>query len=143
MSSNYNKEKKAEYSDELAKLQSDPEHYMTPGARRYFRRVTFGYLILAVATCIGIWGVGNRFDNQLRNQINTFIVANCKSSIPTLTNFNAGLDADIEIQKDALALNLSRGDIQRAMINRKAIQAKKNSKLHVPTLEECNNKKAF
>ena len=44
-----------QYELELLKLQADPEHYMTPGARNYFRRVWMGYAILALAIAIGLF----------------------------------------------------------------------------------------
>ena len=135
---------KRRYSNELEKLQADPEHYMTPGARRYFTRVWLGYAVLACAMIAGVWGVTNKVDKTLRKNINTFIVISCKQSIPTLKKFNAAVDADIALQQDAKKLNLARGDTQRAALNDRTIKLKKNSKLHVPTIEECNSRgKAF
>jgi len=131
------------YSDELSKLRDDPAHYMTPGAKSYFRRVWLGYLILAAAMTFGIWGVTHRIDTQLRKQINIFLVASCKSSIPTLTRFNDSLQADIEAQQDALFINEQRGDSQRAALNRRIITYKKNAMIHVPTIEECNQRGKF
>lgn len=131
------------YSEELAKLNSDPAHYMTPGARRYFKRVWRGYLVLAAAMTIGIWGVSYHTNNQLRKQINLFIIASCKSSIPTLKNFNQSVQADIDAQIDALYINQKRGDFQRVALNKRIISDKKKAKLHVPTIEECNQRGKF
>jgi hypothetical protein len=141
--SDYNQQKKTDYADELQKLQENPEHYMTPGARRYFKRVWLGYLILAVAMTVGMWALANNFDHQLRDNINTFLVESCKQSIPTIKKFNQGIQADIDLQKDALFINSKRGDSARVFLNKRAIEQKRNSKLHVPTLEECENRKAF
>ena len=46
----------AEYLSELDKLKNNPDHYMTPGARHYFRRVWIGYAILSLAIAVGLWG---------------------------------------------------------------------------------------
>lgn len=129
------------YASELEKLNSDPAHYMTPGAKRYFRRVALGYAVLATATVLGIWSVTNHIDARLRSQINTFLVESCKSSIPTLKKFNASIQADIDLQSDSRAINITRGDLARARVNTKIIAAKENAKLHVPTLEECEAKR--
>jgi hypothetical protein len=131
------------YSEELAKLNSDPAHYMTPGARRYFKRVWRGYLFLTAAMVVGIWGVTHHIDAQLRGQINTFLVASCKSSIPTLTRFNQGLQADIDAQQDALFINQRRGDAQRAALNLRIIADKKAAKIKVPTVAECEQRGKF
>ena len=120
------------------------EAIMTPGARRYFTRVWFGYLILSCAMSAGIWGVTQKVDSVLRNNLNTYIVASCKQSIPTLKRFNASLQADIELQQDAKKINLSQGETQRAALNDRAIKFKRQSMLPVPTKEECEARgKAF
>lgn len=129
------------YEDELLRINSDPKLYMTPGARRYFHRVALGYIILACAVTISIWAVTNHVDKVLRQQINTFLVDSCKSSIPTLKKFNASIQADIEQQADFRAINITRGDLASARVNTKIIAAKENAKLHVPTLEECEAKR--
>jgi hypothetical protein len=131
------------YEKELMKLNTDPAHYMTPGARKYFKRVWMGYLVLAIAMIVGIWGVSHQTDKVLRSNINTFLIANCKSGIPTIKKFNAALQADIDAQKDAKELNMLRGDTQRAALNDRIIKYKKGSMLHVPTIKECENRKAF
>lgn len=70
------------YENELEKLQSDPAHYMTPGARKYFRRVTFGYIILSLAMVVGFWGIQNESNsrvsdiNKSRAQITYFTCLN-------------------------------------------------------------------
>lgn len=131
------------YEEELRKLNTDPARYMTPGARKYFKRVWMGYLVLAIAMIVGIWGVSHQTDKILRSNINTFLIANCKSRIPTIKKFNAALQADIDAQKDAKELNMLRGDTQRAALNDRIIKYKKGSMLHVPTIKECENRKAF
>jgi hypothetical protein len=131
---------KQHYTDELQKLQSDPEHYMTPGARKYFRRVALGYAVLAVAVCAGIFSLTTRVDHKLRHDLNQLGVKGCLASIPTYKKFNSTIQVQINAQKDALQLNLGRGDVERAAINRKAIKDLQNSKLKVPTKESCSKK---
>lgn len=131
------------YEQELERINKDPEAYMTPGARRYFKRVALGYVILAIAFSAGVWGITQRVDNQLRNQINDFLVVSCLNSITTIKKFNQGIEADIELQRDAMKINLSRGDRERVLLNQKTINAKLASKLHVPTKQECKDRKAF
>lgn len=131
------------YEQELERINKDPSLYMTPGARRYFKRVAFGYAILAIACAFGIWGVTQRIDSQLRKQLNILLVQNCEASIPTLKKFNQGVRSDIEQIKDNLFINTKRGDYQRIAANKRAIVAKKNQILHVPTVEECKDRKAF
>lgn len=131
------------YEQELERINRDPALYMTPGARHYFKRVALGYAVLAIACAFGIWGVTQRIDNQLREQLNIFLVQNCEASIPTLKKFNQGVQSDIEQLEDALFINQQRGDSQRVAANKRAIAAKKNQKLHVPTVEECKDRKTF
>lgn len=57
-------------SEEYEKFLNDPVHYITPGARTYFRRVTAGYIILAMAFVIGMWALQNESDNRVKD-INT------------------------------------------------------------------------
>ncbi len=131
------------YEEELERIKSDPALYMTPGARHYFRRVAIGYVILALSGVIGTWAITNKVNHDLRAQLNTFIVQSCKQSIPTLTKFNQGIQADIDQIQDNLFINIQRGDAQRVAANRAALAAKQGSKLHVPTLEECEDRRAF
>lgn len=131
------------YEQELKRFQDDPANYVTPGSRKRFNKALAGYLILAVACVAGIWGVSHQTDKTLRTNINTFLVASCKAGIPTIKKFNAALQADIDAQKDAKQLNLSRGDTQRAALNDRIIRYKKDSMLHVPTIKECEDRKAF
>jgi hypothetical protein len=63
------------YEEELIRLNKDPELYMTPGARRYFKRVTLGYIIGFTAVIIVIWAQANRIDYQIRENINTILKA--------------------------------------------------------------------
>lgn len=125
------------YENELEKLKTDPSHYMTPGARRYFYRVAGAYAILAVSFTIGIYAMTDLLTDKLRTDINKYLVISCKSSIPTLTRFNAKLDADIRIQEDAQIINIEQGELERAKLNQEAIEAAERAKFPIPTAEEC------
>lgn len=56
-----------EYITELEKLQNDPEHYITPGARRVFRRYTYAWIILACAAIIGVWALTSESKNRVED----------------------------------------------------------------------------
>lgn len=134
---------KDEYEQELEELKTNPSLYMTPGAKKYFRRVAVGYVVLACAAAIGIWGVSNHTNNELRENINTYLIESCKSGIPIIKKFNQSLQADIDLQEDARVINIQRGDSQRASLNKKIIDDKKDSMIPVPSIEECENRKTF
>lgn len=128
-----------EQMSEYEKFQQAPEHYITPGARSYFRRVWMGYAVLAVAGIIGVWAITERLDSQIRTDINLFASQSCKTSTRgTVLLFNKFVDTNIEIQKDALKTNLARGDMERAAINRRAIKNFEESKLPVRTDADCD-----
>lgn len=55
----------SEYMTELDKLKKDPENYVTPGARHYFRRVWVGYAILGLAIALGLWGQQREANNRI------------------------------------------------------------------------------
>lgn len=131
------------YDNEFEGVTRDAEVYMTPGARRYFKRVVVGYVVLAVATVLGIWGVTQKVDSDLREQINLFLVQTCKKNIPALEKFNEAVKLDIAIQQDAKLLNIEQGYTKRAALNDNAIAAKRASLLHIPSEKECEDRKAF
>ena len=131
------------YEQELKRFQTDPIHYTTPGARRYYRRVVGGFVVLAASFVVGVWAMTNVLTDKLRHDINTYLVVSCTNSIPTLKKFNAKLDSDIEVQVSAKKLNLQQGDTARAAINDKAIKVAQESKLPVPTKKECKERGAF
>jgi hypothetical protein len=127
------------YQKEVEKFLSDPENYVTPGARRYYHRVVAGFVVLAVAFTAGVWAI----TNLLRQDLNDFLILSCKASIPTLTKFNQSLQADIDIQRDAQLINLAQKEYERAKLNQRAIEFKTNAMLDVPTEKECEARKAF
>ena len=128
-----------EQMSEYEKFQQAPEHYITPGARSYFRRVWMGYAVLALAGIIGVWGVTERLDEKIRKDINSYSSLACKTTTRgTIILFNKFVDTNIAIQKDALENNLKRGDTERAAININAIKNFEDSKLPVRTDEDCD-----
>lgn len=128
-----------EQMSEYEKFLKAPEHYITPGARSYFRRVWMGYIVLALAGIIGVWGVTERVDEKIRKDINSYSSLACKTTTRgTIILFNKFVDTNIAIQKDALENNLKRGDIERAAININAIKNFEDSKLPVRTDEDCD-----
>lgn len=127
-----------EYQNELERLRDDPAHYMTPGARKYFRRVAIGYIILAVATVFGIKAVSDRSDNQLRNDINAYAHQSCLGSIPTLNKFNNLIELNIESNRGAREIALREGDDARVRLTTQNIIKLQESKLRVPNAKECS-----
>lgn len=130
-------EARRRYVDELVRLQDHPDSYATPGARRYFRRVAIGYIVLAVAVVFGIKAVSDRADETLRSDINKIAEAQCKGSIPTLNKFNAFVDLVIEANRDAREIALREGDTARVRLNTNNIIKLQESKLRVPSVREC------
>lgn len=126
------------YERELAKLQEDPAHYMTPGARSYFRRVTIGYVVLAIATVFGIWAFTNRVDDKIREDLNKVAEAQCLGSIPTLKKYNDFVDTQIEANREARKINAERGDTERVKLNTETIIRLQGNKLRVPSPRDCS-----
>lgn len=127
-----------QFEHELQALRDDPEHYMTPGARRYFNRVRNGYIILAFACAIGIWALANRVDAQLRDDINSIAEQQCIGSIPTLNKFNNLVDVQIESNRARRALAEQAGDEEIVAITTNTIIKLQKSKLRVPNAKECS-----
>lgn len=129
---------KAQFEHELEALREDPGHYMTPGARVYFRRVRNGYIVLALACIMGIWAVSNRADNRLREDINTVARAQCLGSIPTLKRYNSLVDIMIESNRSAREIALAEGDVKRVKLNTQNIIKLQDAHLRVPNAKECD-----
>ncbi len=132
------------YLNELKKLQDDPEHYITPGAtsafNRYRDKAIAGYIILAVATTIGIYAISNNAKEDLKSKINTFATVSCLASRQKdspVNKFNDLIDLQIQSNRDARQLNLARGDIKRANINTKIIIRLQGNRIPVPSAREC------
>lgn len=131
------KDRKDKFDEEFNKLVSDPKHYVTPGAKKYFRRVTYGYLILAIAATIGIYAVSNRNDTNLRRDINALAARNCIAGIPTLNKYNDLVNDQIQANIKSRALNIKHGRDQAAKINDDNIARLSQDLLTVPTKEQC------
>lgn len=110
---------------------------MTEGARRAFRHMKIGYVVLAIGTIVGIWAATNHADTRLRHDINALGHNNCLNSRATLRKYNDLVDSNIKAQQEAKILNLSQGDGARAALNIRNIQRLKKDKLHIPTDKEC------
>lgn len=129
----------AEYQIELEALQKDPSHYMTPATRNYFRKVWAGYVVLAISFIVGIWGVTNRQDTEIRKEFNNYASATCKTTTRNaLLSFNEFIQTNIEIQMDSYENNKRLGEATRAALNLRAIERFKKNKLPIKSDEECN-----
>lgn len=127
-----------DYVDELARLQDDPAHYATPGARKYFRRVAIGYVVLAIATVFGISAMTDRADERLRDDINALAEKQCLGSIPTLNKFNGLVDLQIDANRRAREIAEAENDEARVKLNTQNIIKLQESKLRVPNERECS-----
>jgi hypothetical protein len=112
--------------------------FVTSGAKKYYKRVVVGYVILAIAAVIGIWAFTNRADRNLRSEINKLSVAGCIGSIATYNKFNDLVKTNIETQQESLIINLRSGDTKRAAINRRSIKRLKSDLIIPPTAVQCN-----
>lgn len=126
-----------EFDAQIEALRDDPAHYMTPGARRYFRRVAIGYLILAIGTSFGIKALTERTDDAVRNDINEIAKAQCLGSIPTLNKYNSLVQIQIEANRDSREIALKEGDIPRVRLTTKNIIKLQDAFLRVPSAKEC------
>jgi len=117
-------------------IKNDPR-FLSGGARRYFRRVWIGYAVLALAFTIGIWAFTNLSNNNIKNQINALAQASCLSSIKTYGKFNDLVRTNIQVQQEALELNMQSGDKKRAAINKTAIHNLKQDFIIPPTPLIC------
>lgn len=127
------------YQSEMKKFREDPDNYTSPGARKHYRQVVGGYIVLAVAFTIGVWAMTSRQDTQIRKELNTYASVACKTTTrATIKLFNNFVQTNIEIQKDARENNLRLGEARRAALNTRAIRKFENSKLPVRTDEECD-----
>jgi hypothetical protein len=127
-----------EFTDELERLRNDPAHYMTPGARKYFRRVALGYIILALGMTIGIKALSDNVDDNIRNDINQVAEANCLGSIPTFNKFNNLVENMIDSNRGARMIAQAEGDIARVKLTTANIIKLQESKLRVPNVKECS-----
>jgi hypothetical protein len=82
-------EARVEYETELDKLRDDPDHYVTPGARRYFRRVALGYIVLAAAFVAGVWAI----DQEGNNRVKEINISRATISYENCLEVNARNDA--------------------------------------------------
>jgi hypothetical protein len=134
----------ADYEDELKKLQDDPEHYMTPGAKRAFQKYRrdniIAYIVLAAAMAVGVWSFTNNAKQTLKDEINAVVKASCiqsRNPDSTINKFNDLIDIQIQNTRDARTLNLKIGDIERAKLNTKAIIRLQSNRVPVPSVREC------
>lgn len=133
-----------EYIKELEALRDDPEHYMTPGAKKAFSKYRrdniLAYIVLAAAMVAGVWAFTKNAKDNLKNDINTFAKASClasRQSDSPLNKFNNLIDLQIEANRDARKLNLERGDIARSKLNTENIIELQESRIPVPSEREC------
>ena len=126
------------FEDELARLQEDPAHYMTPGARAYFRRVMLGYIILAIAASMGIWAFSQKAADQVRTDINVVAKAQCLGSIPTLKKYNSLVEIMIESNRGSRAIALKERDFARVTLTTSNIVKLQKAYLRVPSPKECD-----
>ncbi len=139
------KEAQEEYLLELEKLRSDPQHYITPGARKAFNnyrnKAIVGYLILAAACIMGIYSVSKQNKESLRDDINRFAQVSCLASrqpTSSINKYNDLVEHQIQTWRQARELNLARGDLKRAGLNTKAIIRLQADKIPIPTAKECS-----
>lgn len=132
------------YEAELKKLQDDPEHYMTPGAKRAFQKYRrdniLAYIVLAAAMAAGVWAFTNNSKENLKNDINVVVKASCLASRQPdspINKFNDLVELQIEASRDARELNLERGELARARLNTENIIKLQESRIPVPSEKEC------
>ena len=106
--------------------------------RRARRRAKLGYVLAAAAATLGVWGVTQYVDNRLREDLNHIAEANCLGAISTYEKYNDLVQHQIETQREAIILNLARGDKARAALNRRAVTRLTKDKIDVPAPEECS-----
>lgn len=128
----------AAFEEELKALRDDPDHYMTPGARRYFRRVAIGYIILAIGMSFGIKALSDNVDDNIRNDINEVAKQQCLGSIPTLNSFNSLVDSQIETYRSRRTLAEEQNDEALVQIMTTSIIELQESKIRVPVAKECD-----
>jgi len=133
-------EAQEQYSEELRKLNEDPAHYITPGAKKALRRMVFGYVILAIACIIGVWAISTSTNNRLKNDINRVARIQCLNNLKPnspLNKYNDFVEANIQNIRETREINLSRGDKERVRANNKAIIRLQKDKITLPTKEAC------
>ena len=134
-------EEEKQYIDELSHLNQRFAHYMTPGAKRYFRRVWMGYAVLAIAGIFGIWSVTNHVDHSIRRDINSAVKAGCLESRKpnsVLNKYNRNVEVQIQNLRESRTINMERGDSKRVDSNTESIIRLQGTKAPIPTVKECN-----
>lgn len=121
----------------MEKFSSNSDNYVTPGGKKYFRRVAIGYAVLACSVVAGIYGLTEKAKSDLIHNINKTVSELCVANIPLIQKENALRDVQIGVVTDTRTLNLEEGDTERARINTRYIKALEEAKRHVPTVEEC------
>ena len=117
-------------------IRNDPR-FLSGGARRYFRRVWLGYLILALGCIIGIWAFTSRADENLRKDINKLNVISCISSIKIFEKYDDFVDSAIQTQRQNLVVAKQEHDAKRMKIAQSAIKRYASDKVIPPTPLQC------
>jgi len=98
------------------------------------------YILVALAAIIGVYGISERTDSNIRNHLNEVVTQLCLSNIPRVQAESDLRDAQISVALAAYKLNIQQGDKSRAKLNQDTVAALKKAKRHVPTVKECNQK---
>lgn len=103
----------------------------------FYKRAIMGYVVLAIAATVGIWGVSHRNDVNLRHEINSLSEKSCIGSISTLNKYNDFVNTQIAANVKARALNVKHGRDEAARLNDINIARLKTDLLVPPTKEQC------
>lgn len=112
-------------------------HLLSRGARTEIRKIKAGFLVLAIATIVGIWAFTARADRNLRHEINSYAESSCIASRATLGKYNDLVNSILQTREQSLALSVQQNNKQQEKINRDAIIRYSHDKLLVRSIADC------
>jgi hypothetical protein len=116
-------------------------NYATPGAKRHWRKIKIGYLVLAIGCIIGIWAISNHDTNNLKTQINQSATANCISGIRIFTKYNDLVSSIIQTRRQSIEKDKKIHDLRQLKIDKDAVARYKKDKIIPPTVLICKKSK--
>lgn len=100
-------------------------------------RAVAGFLILAVASAAGIWGVSKHANDQTISKINTYAVSACLSGISTTSKANDVVNTLITNAQARIQKDIQDKDLDALKLDNAALGRAQNDLFSVPTKAEC------
>jgi hypothetical protein len=133
-SANSRKEETEQILEEV--FRNNP-HLLSQGARKEIRKIKAGFVVLAIATVVGIWAFTARADRNLRQDIRKQQVRSCLSSIQIINKYNNLVQSIVETRQEALNAAIKENNKTQIKLNRQAVKRYKTDLISPPTTNQC------